>query len=201
MSISLGGWSNYLITLCLCALPPSHPQSIRPDIPVNALPYASQAHLRHICEYYICLFSAATMPSPISECSLFAFVATTGSDFHLFIYARDLSTSPSRDERRRWFGGGSGIENHKDTPSQKGAYCRKASSKMGSQQYHPPHPRQWRKGVKLPVVTLNDDEEKDVDKVLGTYDDKFGARGCLCWIEEEMIDGSASCLLLLLLYQ
>ena len=76
----------------------------------------------------------------------------------------------------------------------KGCILQKSVFEKGSQQYHPPHPRKWWKGVKLPVVTLNDDEEKDVDKVLGTDDDKFGARGCLCWIEEEMIDGSASCL-------
>ena len=98
MSISLGA-DRITLLLSVCVQPPpSHPQSIRPDIPVSALPYASQAHLRHICSDYICLFSAATMPSPISECSLFAFVATTGSDFHLFIYARHLSPRPSRDD-------------------------------------------------------------------------------------------------------
>ena len=101
MSISLGA-DRITLLLSVCATnQPIPPQRIRPDIPVSALPYASQAHLRHICAYYICLFSAATMPSPISECSLFAFVATTGSYFHLFIQARDLSTRPSRDERRR----------------------------------------------------------------------------------------------------
>ena len=101
MSISLGA-DRITLLLSVCATnQPIPPQSIRPDIPVSALPYASQAHLRHICSDYICLFSAATVPSPISECSLFAFVATTGSYFHLFIQARDLSTRPSRDERRR----------------------------------------------------------------------------------------------------
>ena len=75
------------------------PQSIRPDISVSALPHASQAHLRDICPYYICLSS---LDSWVSYIRMFCICISgdRGSYFRLFVYDRHLSTWPSADERR-----------------------------------------------------------------------------------------------------
>ena len=104
MSISLGGLIElpyYSLSVCSSYIPwpPTHPQSIRPDIPVSALPHAPQAHLRHICSDYICLFSPTMPSSQISECLLYLHLSRPrGSDFHLFIYDRHLSPRPSPDD-------------------------------------------------------------------------------------------------------
>ena len=56
MSISLGA-DRITLLLSVCATnQPIPPQSIRPDIPVSALPYASRAHLQDICFSVLYLF-------------------------------------------------------------------------------------------------------------------------------------------------
>ena len=131
---------------------------------------------------YICLFCQTTMPSPISECSLFAFVATTGSYFHLFIQARDLSTRPSRDERRRWQ---LWIRSQITMTSELGITAWLAPAAKMSKGWC------YTTGVAKILAKLSDDEDGD-SKLWVDADDKFGARGCLCWIDEEVIDGSGS---------
>ena len=97
MSISLdGGADRITLLLSVYHIPP--PEYKTRYLSVSALPYASLmpiCGIFAICIIFVCLLPR---PSPISECSLFAFVATTGSYFHLFIYARDLSTRPTRDD-------------------------------------------------------------------------------------------------------
>ena len=72
---------------------------MRPDISVSALPHASQAHLRDICPYYICLSS---LDSWISYIRMFCICicGDRGSYFRLFVYDHHLSTWPSADEQR-----------------------------------------------------------------------------------------------------
>ena len=81
---------------CMLPLPP---QSMRPDISVSALPHASQAHLRDICPYYICLPS---LDSWISYIRMFCICicGDRGSYFRLFVYDRHLSTWPSANVQR-----------------------------------------------------------------------------------------------------